>query len=341
MNFWDFRRGLAGVRLLIQYGVEQGLDVSELLHGRRVSASHLADPNAEVTAEQELRVVENLVRLLRNPPGLGIQLGLSFRVATFGIWGYGLMSSATVGAALDLSLQFLPLTFVFSAIGYRIEGEEVVLRFVPPKLGPKLSRVLVERDMAAAVALQQQLIGESYRLLRFELPPVRDAPRPVRPLRLAGTPVNTAGREHLLAFDRAHLAQPLPQADVATAEMCRQMCAQLLERRRVSIGTAALVEHYLSVHSAGRLPSLSAFAATLNTSERTLKRRLQAEGTSFRDIAARLQAQAAAAMVGDASRTMTEVAELLGYADLASFSQAFKRWHGVSPSEFRHLQRGG
>lgn len=341
MNFWDFRRGLAGVRLLVQYGVEQGLDVAELLHGSRVSASHLADPNVEITAEQELRVVENLVRLLRNPPGLGLQVGLSYRVATFGIWGYGLLSSATIGDALDMSLQFLPITCAFSAIGYRIEGEQVVLRFVPPKLGPRLSRVLVERDMATAVAMQQQLIGQSYRLLRFELPPAGDAARPLRPLRIAGTPVNTAGRDHLLAFDRAHLAQPLPQADVATVEMCRQLCAQLLERRRVSIGTASLVEHYLSAHSAGRLPSLSAFAATLNTSERTLKRRLQAEGTSFRDIAARLQAQAAAAMVGDASRTMTEVAELLGYADLASFSQAFKRWHGVSPSEFRRSQCGG
>ncbi|MCY1551827.1 putative HTH-type transcriptional regulator [compost metagenome] len=119
------------------------------------------------------------------------------------------------------------------------------------------------------------------------------------------------------------------------------MCAQLLERRRTHIGTVALVEHFLSAQPAGTLPSLASFASMLNTSERTLKRRLQAEGTSFRDLYTRLQATAAATLVADESYTLTQVAEQLGYADLSSFSQAFKRWHGTSPSHFRSSPRLG
>ncbi|OJA24332.1 hypothetical protein BGV47_31550 [Burkholderia ubonensis] len=60
-------------------------------------------------------------------------------------------------------------------------------------------------------------------------------------------------------------------------------------------------------------------ARLMNTSARKLKRRLLDEGTTFR------------ALLGDERPTLTEVAERLGFSDLSSFSQAFKRWYGVAP----------
>lgn len=84
--------------------------------------------------------------------------------------------------------------------------------------------------------------------------------------------------------------------------------------------------------------SLGGIARMLNTSERTLKRRLQQEGTSFRAQVAAAQASAAAELIRLPALSATAIAERLGHADLSTFSQAFKRWHGVSPDAFR---RGG
>jgi len=337
MSFWDFRRGIAGVRLLLEYGTEAGLAPAELLRGSRVSAEHLADPNAEILALQELRVVENLMRKLRRPPGLGLALGTRYRIATFGLWGYGLISSPTLGAALEMALRFLPLTFAFSAITAHVRGDEVVLTFGAPELAPGVSRLLVERDMACAAALMRQIAGEDFRLSRFELAPPGRTPgeRASDIESLAGVrPVFGAG-QNALAFSRHVLARRLPQADPATVAMCEQMCRELLERRRAHVGTATLVQHYLGAQPAGLRPSLAALAGGLNMSERTLKRRLQGEGTSFRQIVVEARAGLAAELVRGGESTITEIAERLGYADLSSFSQAFKRWHGSAPENFR------
>ncbi|WP_234383861.1 helix-turn-helix transcriptional regulator [Paracidovorax avenae] len=119
------------------------------------------------------------------------------------------------------------------------------------------------------------------------------------------------------------------------------MCQKLMEQRRVDIGCAAMVRHQLAALPPGALPGLHHIAGLLHTSERTLKRRLQGEGTSFRQLVEQSQAASAAALVGEHRLSLTEVAERMGYADLSAFSQAFKRWHGVSPEGFRRTRRSG
>jgi AraC-like DNA-binding protein len=134
----------------------------------------------------------------------------------------------------------------------------------------------------------------------------------------------------------------MANANPTSAAMCDEMCASLIERRRLRAGTATLVRQVLSATSGDTRPSLANLAGLTSTSERTLRRRLHAEGTSFRAIAAATQADDAAELVGDKSLSITAIAERLGYADLSTFSQAFKRWHGVSPAVFRrtHASRG-
>lgn len=81
--------------------------------------------------------------------------------------------------------------------------------------------------------------------------------------------------------------------------------------------------------------SLEDMARLMNTSARKLKRRLQDEGTTFRALLAESRGAMAEALLGDARLTLTEVAERLGFSDLSSFSQAFKRWYEVAPGVFR------
>ncbi len=343
MSFLGFRRGVAGTRLLVEYGRARSLPASVLLQGSGIEEALLAEPDAELEPAQELRVARNLSRLLGHPPGLGLELGLRYRLSNFGLWGYGLLSSPNAGAALEMALRFLPLTYAFSAISMRVVQDTVEVHFTEPALSRGLARLLVERDLVAAAMLIQQVAGEGLQLRRVALKalPGRAGVAPPNMHDLLGAVPDFKAREYAIAFDRAWMDLPLPQADPATAALCERMCQKLMDERRMDIGSTAMVRHQLAAMPPGVLPSLQRIAGLLGTSERTLKRRLQEEGTSFRQLTGEAQASAATALVSDAQLSLTEVAERMGYADLSAFSQAFKRWHGASPDSFRRARGTG
>ncbi|RQR22580.1 AraC family transcriptional regulator [Burkholderia sp. Bp9143] len=341
MSFWDFTRSPASARLLVDFGDERGVSRTKLLAGTGLADAQLDDPNVEVTAAQELRLTGNLLRALGRAPGLGFEVGQRYHFSAYGVWGYGLIASATARDALALAMRFLPLTYAFTVITYREEPQACVLNFGAPELEADLSRFLVERDMAAAAVLLQEIGGGEFALSRFTMQAASAASAsastraPAPTPRIAGVEPAFGARANSLAFDRAFLDRPLPHANPLTVSMCEQMCSQLVEARRARVGTSEMVRQYLTA-TPGNVPfSLEDMARLMNTSPRTLKRRLQEEGTTFRVLLAQARGAMAETLLGDAHLSLTEVAERLGFSDLSSFSQAFKRWYGVPPGTYR------
>ncbi|MGN8185955.1 AraC family transcriptional regulator [Burkholderia sp. 22088] len=340
MSFWDFTRSPASARLLVDFGDERGVPHATLLAGTGLANAQLDDPKVEVTAAQELRLTGNLLRALGRAPGLGFEVGLRYHFSAYGVWGYGLIASATARDALALAMRFLPLTYAFTVITYREEGSTCVLSFGAPELDGALSRFLVERDMTAAAVLLREIGGDAFELSCFTVQATRAPSVPVP--RIAGVEPVFSARANSLAFDRALLDRPLPHANPLTVSMCEQMCGQLLEARRARVGTSEMVRQYLGATPGPAPFSLEDMARLLNTSPRTLKRRLQEEGTTFRALLAQARGAMAETLLGDARLSLAEVAERLGFSDLSSFSQAFKRWYGVPPGAYRSAaQRDG
>jgi len=94
---------------------------------------------------------------------------------------------------------------------------------------------------------------------------------------------------------------------------------------------AAVIEH---------LPSGNVthekIARSLALSVRSLQRKLQQAGTTFRDLLDSTREDLARQYVRDQSVDLTETAFLLGFSEQSAFSRAFKRWTGQSPREIRN-----
>jgi AraC-like DNA-binding protein len=73
----------------------------------------------------------------------------------------------------------------------------------------------------------------------------------------------------------------------------------------------------------------------LKLSRRTLQRRLKAEKTSFQSILREVRAELAIAYLKDARLRSLEIAMLLGYSNISSFTTAFKSWYNMPPAEYR------
>ncbi|EIT67908.1 MULTISPECIES: AraC family transcriptional regulator [Hydrocarboniphaga] len=331
MIFWDFKRSPASVDLLVGFGAELGLSASALLRGSGISIAQLSDPNVELAAVKELKVIANLVKLSGAPSGLGLQVGLRYRITTYGLWGYGLISSATAADALAMALRYLPLTYLFNQILYRRQAGVATMHFDAPDFTDDLRRFVIERDMAAAAALMGELVGDGFALTRLQLQPEE---RGKAGRRLFGVEPVYAASSNQLSFDASLLARRLPGANPITAALCEQLCAELLRRRTTQASTSDVIRQYLEIPGAS-LPDLATMARHLNTSERTLKRRLQGEGTSFRLLIENRRRAWARELLREGELSVSAIAERLGFADVSSFSQAHKRWHGVSPKARR------
>ena len=86
-------------------------------------------------------------------------------------------------------------------------------------------------------------------------------------------------------------------------------------------------------------PTVSDVAARLGISRRTLQRRLAAECSSYSQLLGSIRNERARRLLSETDRPLYEIAASLGYSDAGSFSRAFQRWTGTTPSTFRQRNR--
>lgn len=343
MIFWDYSRSAASARLMVDFGREHGVSPASVLSGAKLALAHLDDPNVELSAGQELRIVLNLLRALKSPAGFGVHLGARYRLSTYGIWGYGVICAATVRDSMAFSIRYLPLTYAFTGVRFREVGDLVEVSFGAPDLAGGIAAFLVQRDMAATASLMREVQGSGFRLVRFAFAGAQPADWRQLSSSIArnfGVSPEFGAASNHLAFDRSRMDLPLLQANPLTFAICEQSCERLLEKRRARRGTAAMIRQFLDAAPVESSYHLESIARLLHTSERTLKRRLRDEGTTFTVLLAEHRAALAEELLREGGLTSTQIATRLGFSDLSTFSQAFKRWFGVSPRNFQLADTG-
>lgn len=85
-------------------------------------------------------------------------------------------------------------------------------------------------------------------------------------------------------------------------------------------------------------PTLEEVAQKLGISTSTLKRRLKEEGSSFQSICDQVRYNTAKHMMVNRKAAVSDTSDALGFSSPAAFSRAFKRWSGMTPSEYLHYQ---
>ena len=90
----------------------------------------------------------------------------------------------------------------------------------------------------------------------------------------------------------------------------------------------------------GTYPSLERVAERLAMSSRTLRRKLGQSDATFQQLLDDERRRVAESHLSNSDLSIQRIAELCGFQDAQNFSQAFRRWTGLSPSEYRRSRRG-
>jgi AraC-like DNA-binding protein len=179
-----------------------------------------------------------------------------------------------------------------------------------------------------------EVCGEPFAPLRIEL----RRPVPVDGGRTHGAhfgcPVvfGTAGIAIVLPADRLDL--PLAGANAELADYADALALRYLQqvdRRDVASRARLIILRELATGGVSK----ASVAQELHMSQSTLQQKLAARGTSFNALLEEVRRALAARYLADRSRSVTEIAYLLGFAGSSSFCRAYKRWTGRAPGDER------
>jgi len=155
--------------------------------------------------------------------------------------------------------------------------------------------------------------------------------------RYFGCDVRFKDSQNALHFKAADLALPLITADDELYKVLRNCCEHALELKTRNIPSLIVeVERAISDRLSKGKATQEDVAKALGMSPRTLSRRLASEGTTFFKTLEELRQALARNYLRDSGLTLAEIAFLLGYSGLSSFNDAFKRWTGHTPGQYRN-----
>jgi len=318
--------------------------LTSLLEEAGVSEQQLFDELArrgitnplEVEGADAMKLLETAVHLSQDPC-LMIRLGQQLGIAAYGSFGFALMSCENVRESIQLLLRYGKV--LIRPIWSSSEHEGALL--IRPEISvgtSKQRQLLAEVAFSNLMAIARSLYGSA--MARVEISGVRlylNYPRPDHSdcyRKAFKTPITFDAERNELSIPAEVLDVPVRTANRKEHVVFQQQCEEML-RGLVAVDKTTAAVRQLLIQSAGRFPGISEVADCLHISERTLRRRLNNESTSFRAIVDEIRDLLARDYLTKTELTIADIAYLLDYAETVSFRRAFARWNRLTPSEYR------
>lgn len=263
-------------------------------------------------------------------PAFGAKLARYFTHTSFHALGYGLSASCTLREAFERVQRYSHV--VSDAVEYRFirRGAEYHFHLVPARQVPPEA---VDALVSTYLRMCRGLIGRDFSPLSIELS--RERPAVLHDFeRMWRAPLYFGQAHNLIRFDQESIERPLDGGNPEFARLSDAIAARYLAQiERCNI--EARVRTVLTQRLQAREPTQDEVAEILNMSARTLQRKLSDSGTTFKDILDDTRRSLALAHLSAPQLPVGEIAHLLGFSCISSFTRAFRRWTGTSPSDWR------
>lgn len=317
-----------------------GEDVTPVLARYGIDLDRV-DPAGRIDRMLELRIYTDIAEVLHDPLA-GMKAGTNFGIGSYGPFIMLVMTCENAYEAFRVGIQYQQLTYLYGKL--RLEpGDRVsTLVLTPMPLPPRAFRFRVDGEIAGTWKLVRDLqstFGLDLSAESIDMPYPKP-PEAAAYEELFGCPVHWGQDEARFRLRNEHLQLRFPTADPNAHRFYRAQCDQLL--RELNTDSERLedkVMAHLALFS-GAFPASADVAVALGMSDRSFRRRLGEEGTSFRELLERVRYTRAKGLLQEGRQPVEAIALQLGYSEAAAFIHAFRRWSGETPAAFRRRLRG-
>ena len=325
----DFAPTLIATRKLIEL---YGLDPKPMFKAHGIDLKLMRDPNARFKSVQSVAVWESFAAQV-DDPSFGLRLAEVLHPSHLGPMGYAWLASTSLRTGFNRLVRYLS----FLTEHLEIETREIKGRYsVITQAKRRVPRSLywdADADLSTLMWMCRLNMGRDFHPASVKFFHERPADTGTY-YKFFRCPIEFEARKNCLTFRRQDVDRELDTANPYLAQLNDQIMVKAIARLKkskiVDRARAAIIEE---------LPSGSVtddvIAQHLHMSTRTFQRKLSEEGTTFKTVLTEVRQELGQKYIRNSALSLTEIAFLLGFSELSSFSSAYKRWVGRSPSEER------
>lgn len=325
-------RSINNVAVFVRAARQFGIDSHQLLEGSGIEMWELDEPLRIITTAQEIMIGRKLAQLAPAPL-IGLDLGPHHHLISKGKLGMATMCCETAFEALKLMLDYIDLASSYFQYDLTVDGKKGCVRLKELVNLEDFRRYIFETEIVSLHTICAMILDDVHVFSSMHIAyPAPDYAG--RYKEIFHCPVKFEAPEHMILFDAALLDRPLKHANPLTKKVLEQECRQLCQRLNEKTTLKDKIRHEL-MFTEGNFPTLDQLAHRINMPERTIRRKLTTEGTSYKDLLSEIRRQKALELIAAGNFSMEKIAEQLGYSDAASFYHAFKTWTGTTPANYR------
>lgn len=313
----------------------RGGDPGPLLERAGIGREVLHRPDVRVPVERYAALYNLLIAELGDE-GFAL-FSTPLPPGTFEFLCRSVISAPTLGEALQRSTRFLGLVLHDLSVHLETGSGQALLR-IREERPLAVGRIFAfEWLLRLLHGLASWLAGRSIVLERVQFPYPRPAHADDYALIYTAQSDFAAG-SLAASFSATLLDLPIRRDEAALASFLEGSPGKITTLYRRDREMVLRVRDILRA-ALPELPDLDGVARQLNLSPRTLHRRLEEEGSSFRAIKDALRRDLALSRLTKTSQPLGQIAADLGFADPSAFFRAFVSWTGTSPSLYRKRLR--
>ena len=323
---------LASVAMLLAHTLRfYGLDDRAIVRQAGIDPDHYCDPDARLPVDR-LQRVWTLAAEASGDPCFGLQYAEYIQPASLHGMGLAWAASDTLLDGVKRLIRYqsavstaLDIQLVETTDGYR-------LQFASKATSEPVAAAM-DATLAAFMRMCRITTGPTVNprrvTFRHDEPPCSE-----RFQRFFAAPVAFRSPIDSMLFDRTSLESPIPSAHPELARVNDTLVHDYLKRLDRHNLTGRVRTRIIEDLPNG-IPRQAQIAQQLNLSLRNLQRKLQDEGTNFKQLTDETRKALAIEYLTTTHKPLTEIGYLLGLTESSNFSRAFRRWTGESPQQYR------
>ena len=265
-------------------------------------------------------------------PDFGLRLGQRQGINMLGPVGILARQCNTVKEAFTVSSRYIKLHNPGAVIELQTNSRQALLCYDDTTPGLPRNPQICDLGLVLAVDLLRFFMGKSWRAKAVFF--VHNEPEDISIYQeIFKAPLFFDQEVYAVEFDASILEARVPQADPEVRDFFFRYVGQLDKKynQDVCFVVTQLIRSLLGT----RRCSEEEIASVLQINRRTLQRKLQAEGLSFRQLLAQIRGELAEQYLRESTISVTDLASILGYSELSAFTRFFKNRFGVSPTQYR------